>query len=610
MRGSDGHRPIQERRGRSARGHGDFQPGIQGRRFRHGQRREVLQAAGRLRRTAASDRLLHLVERHADHGGCGRPVLHGRHQRPHHAFRARLRPAADRVRLRRLHGRCPGELRHPPAGADLLPVGGQHAVRRTDRRVELPALRLPPRQLPVQRAGIDAGSGQASVPSGSRRRTAHHRPGHPRAAGNRRGRGQPGDGRRAHPGKARARAAPPVQRDGIAPAARQDARPRPGLHGGQADPRRPQTRRRRGAGAIGPGHGVGARGHARTPRRRGLHRWQHAGRELPQRALGGTDRRGRGGGFAAPGHRVPVRERAVRGAGAFAGHQLRRPAGHEHGDHGQQVQRHRDRDGARRPRGAGQPRHPHRRRPGRRVGGGHRLPRAHQGRTRRRRQGNPGRRDGGRLPRGVPPGVGGGAGGVRQRRCLPRTICHLAAPYRGAGAARLPRQHPGSGTARLQRPARQAEGDRGVGVDHAAGAARRRRAPACGGARGRRGLRRRGNGRVHLRPRRGRGLLHGDEHPAAGGASGDRVGLGGGHRPRAAAHRRRREHRRARHRRRRLRHRGAGSTPSGSSSPAPANWDSRRARARSGSAICPPRTASTSSPWRARAASCRPTTTA
>ena len=83
----------------------------------------------------------------------------------------------------------------------------------------------------------------------------------------------------------------------------------------------------------------------------------------------------------------------------------------------------------------------------------------------------------------------GGAKRVRQRRRLSRTLRHFAAPHRSAGPPRPPRQHQGARVARLQRPARQAEGDRGVGLDDAAGRSRRSGAEArrgigrCGGLR-------------------------------------------------------------------------------------------------------------------------------
>ena len=74
----------------------------------------------------------------------------------------------------------------------------------------------------------------------------------------------------------------------------------------------------------------------------------------------------------------------------------------------------------------------------------------------------------GSVPRALPARRGGSAQRVRQRRRLSREVRHVAAPHRGAAPARRARQHPRAGPARLQRAARQAEGDRGIRVDDAA----------------------------------------------------------------------------------------------------------------------------------------------
>ena len=133
---------------------------------------------------------------------------------------------------------------------------------------------------------------------------------------------------------------------------------------------------------------------------------------------------------------------------------------------------------------------------------------------------------------------------LRRRPRADREICRAPAPHRGAGVRRPPRQRRPSVRARLLAAAPPSEGDRGgAGARH-----ERRLARRDGRGRGRRrqggGLRGRRHHRVHRRRRRraesGRLLVHGDEHAAAGRASGHRSG----HRPRsgrmAVARRRRR----------------------------------------------------------------------
>ncbi len=127
-----------------------------------------------MRRAAPAGGLLHLLRRHADEGGRGLAVLHGGRQRPHHQIRSRPRPAGHRVRLRRLHRGSPGEFRHASAGADLLPVRDQHALRRPDRGAVEPAAQLDPLQLPFRGGRRHAGAGSASVSGGARRGAAAH----------------------------------------------------------------------------------------------------------------------------------------------------------------------------------------------------------------------------------------------------------------------------------------------------------------------------------------------------------------------------------------------------------------------------------------------------
>ena len=117
----------------------------------------------------------------------------------------------------------------------------------------------------------------------------------------------------------------------------------------------------------------------------------------------------------------------------------------------------------------------------------------------------------------------GGEIELRRRSRLHREIHHRSAPRRNPGAGRQARQRHPSRRARVLDPAPQSEGHRGS----AEPAARRGDAREDGraGGRARQGgrLRQRRHGRI--RRRAGSQLLFpGDEHAAAGRASGDRAG--------------------------------------------------------------------------------------
>ena len=105
---------------------------------------------------------------------------------------------------------------------------------------------------------------------------------------------------------------------------------------------------------------------------------------------------------------------------------------------------------------------------------------------------------------------------------VPGAVGRVGAPRRGAGDRGPPRDHLGRGCARLQHPAPQPEGDRGVRVD---GARRRDREVDQGGG-SPAGLVRRlpqcGDRRVPRRPDDPRVPLHGGQRAAPGRASGDR----------------------------------------------------------------------------------------
>ena len=151
----------------------------------------------------------------------------------------------------------------------------------------------------------------------------------------------------------------------------------------------------------------------------------------------------------------------------------------------------------------------------------HRLSRADQGVGRRRRQGHARGRGGGEVRRRAGRRQARGQGVVRRRSRAGREVPDAAAPHRDPGLRRQPRQLPLPVRARLLDPAPPSEGDRGgAGAQHGPGAAQ-------GDGRGRRRRRQgdrlpgRGHRRVHRQPGRHL-LLHGDEHPPAGRASGDR----------------------------------------------------------------------------------------
>ena len=175
-----------------------------------------------------------------------------------------------------------------------------------------------------------------------------------------------------------------------------------------------------------------------------------------------------------------------------------------------------------------------------------RLSGADQGGGRRRRQGHAPRRQARRFRRRARRRAARGAVGVRRRARADREIRHRAAPHRDAGVRRHARQRHPSQRARLLAAAPPPEGDRGgAGARHDARSCAPRWARPRSQAAKAVGYVGRRHGRVHRRRREraaaGRLLVHGDEHAAAGRASGDR----GDHRARsgrmAVPRRRRRE---------------------------------------------------------------------
>ena len=231
--------------------------------------------------------------------------------------------------------------------------------------------------------------------------------------------------------------------------------------------------------------------------------------------------------------RLPVGERAVRRSLRGRRHRVRRSAAVRH-----------PRDGAEGPgQGAdGEGRRAGRARLSRRAAGREipqgeglrdRLSGADQGGGGRRRQGHAPRRQARRIRRGAGKRGARGAVGVRRPARADREIRHRAAPRRDAGVRRPPRQRDPSQRARLLAAAPPPEGDRGGARARHDRRGARRDGPRRDRSRARGRLSGRRHGRVHRRRRAGaaagRLLVHGNEHAAAGRASGDR----GDHRARS-----------------------------------------------------------------------------
>ena len=264
-----------------------------------------------------------------------------------------------------------------------------------------------------------------------------------------------------------------------------------------------------------------AAGHAELPEQRGA-------------AHGGCTARRPGG---PPGLRLSGRERRVLTSLPRARRQVHRAEPGVDRPDGRQGGGARRHDGRRRAR-HGRLRWRHR---GRRRGRGGRAPHRpagdDQGLGRRRRQGHPHRARGAGHRRRRASGSGRGAGRFRQRRRVRGEVHRGAAPHRDPGARRRARQHRASRRARLFYPAAPPEARRGGALAGRHARAARSHGHGGRGGRPRRRLRGRRHGRVSARPGRAV-LLHGDEHPRAGRASGDRDGH--------------------RHRHRQDRHRGSG----------------------------------------------------
>ena len=165
-------------------------------------------------------------------------------------------------------------------------------------------------------------------------------------------------------------------------------------------------------------------------------------------------------------------------------------------------------------------RRPEPRAPARR-GRTHRLPGDDQGGGRRRRA----RHAAGGFARGVCGGAAQRAvgGDERVRRCRghPRARDRRAAAHRDPGLRRSPRPCDPPRRARLLGAASPSEADRGSALAGGERRAARAHGAAAVAAAARDPLRGRGHARVPARPRRAL-LLHGDEHAAAGRASGHR----------------------------------------------------------------------------------------
>ena len=224
--------------------------------------------------------------------------------------------------------------------------------------------------------------------------------------------------------------------------------------------------------------------------------------------------------------RLPVRERALRGGVRAGRHRVHRPAAD--GDRGDGLQVGGEADHGRRE-GPARSRLP-RRRPGSRRCSRAKPPRSAIPVLIKATAGGGGKgmkivERARRIRRRARLGAARGAVVVRRRPRAAREIPDRAAPHRDPGVRRHARQRRVPVRARLLGPAPPPEGaGGGARAGHEARAAPR---DGRGGGRGGEGdrLRRRRHGRVHrrrhVRPRR-HVLLHGDEHAAAGRASGHR----------------------------------------------------------------------------------------
>ena len=397
------------------------------------------------------------------------------------------------------------------------------------------------------------------------------------------------------------RTGPPDSSSVLAYRDRQPGRGRPA-----ADPRgpRPQLRADRRTDHDDRAlHRGRARSHVRPGGRRRLPDRSRRGPPLPRPRGAGAgarrDRRRRRLGGLGLRRRGPRVRRALRAPGRHVHRsQLRGDA-----QAGRQDRLQADRRGGRRPgrpveqgRGRHPGGRPRRGRPGR-------LPADAEGDRRRWRPRDPdGRRRG--RPRGrLPAHPRRGPAGLRQRRGLPRAAGHRRAPRGGAGDRRQPRPRLGARRPGLLGAAAQPEGDRGVRVPAARREPDRRPQGVCGAARARRRVRRSGDRRVPLPPRRAVLRVPGGQHPAPGRAPDHR----GDHRHRpgegADPGRRRRQPGGRQARRGGARRRG----PSQRRGPGPR----LRARHRAGSRCwsCPRARASGSTPGCARGTRSRQTST-
>ena len=232
-----------------------------------------------------------------------------------------------------------------------------------------------------------------------------------------------------------------------------------------------------------------------------------------------------------------------------------------------------------------------------------RLPADAQGDRRWRRPWDPDGRVPRRPRRRLPAHQRRGAAVLRQRHRLPGAPGHRRPPRRGAADRRQPRHRLGARRARLLDPAPQPEGHRGVVLPVAERRAGRRAEGVGGAARPRGGVRRRGDRRVPLPPRRADLRLPRGQHPPAGRALDHRAD----HRRRpgqgAAAWWRRAAGSRGRSRPRSATRSRPGSTPRTPTA------TSRRRPATSSTSTCRRARASASTPASPRATPSRPTST-
>ena len=211
-----------------------------------------------------------------------------------------------------------------------------------------------------------------------------------------------------------------------------------------------------------------------------------------------------------------VRTRLVRAAVRRGGHHLR-GSGQRHHPSARRQDHREAAGGARERPGSSLGRWPGRHRRGRsRAGGAARVPRRPQGDGWWRRARDPRRQNAERPGGGPCVGAQRGRAGVRRSDGLPRALHRGSPSCRGADPRGLLRDVLGRRRTRLQHPATQPEGDRGVSLHRPGPRHRGRDQGGCRTPVGRGGVPQRRHGGVPRRARHAGVLLHGGQCPASG----------------------------------------------------------------------------------------------